>query len=154
MLFVQYRRGTGGKEKGTAPADHTTAPAHSSCLDADTCCKYGPTLTCKTARCEFRKATRVWVSCRCHEWCVNSALPQTRRYKSWSKGDTEGMGTGKRKWRWGKLKGGQPSHQTPRTRTGRVAKEMGEGKAGRNKATTPLEGEEATGDDPGYTPTL
>ena len=40
-----------GKEKGTAPADHTTAPAHSACLAVDACCEYRPTLTCKTARC-------------------------------------------------------------------------------------------------------
>ena len=49
------------------------------------------------------------------------------------------------------MKGGKPSHQTPRTRPGRAAKEMGEGKAGGNTATTPLEGEGAAGDDLGYT---
>ena len=71
-----------------------------------------------------------------------------------SKGDTEGTGTGKRKRRRGIAKGGQPKHQTPRSRPGIVAKEIGEGKADRNTATTPAEGERAVGDDPGYNPIL
>ena len=67
-----------------------------------------------------------------------------------SKEDTKGMG--KRKRRQGKSKGGQPTHQTPRTQPGRAEKERGEGKASRN-TTTPLEGEGTVGDEPGYTPT-
>ena len=93
------------------------------------------------------------MSCHCLERCVNSAPPQTQRDETRSKGDTEGTGTVKRKRRRGGVKGGQPSHQTPRMRPGRAAKEMGEGKAGGNTATTPLEGERTAGDEPGYTPT-
>ena len=50
------------------------------------------------------------------------------------------MGTGKRKWWRGKVKRGQPTHQTPQMRQGRAAKEIGEVKVGGNTATTPLEG--------------
>ena len=92
-----------GKEKETAPATHTTASAHSACLAVDACCKCGPTLTCKTTRCECRKAARVCVSFRCLERCVNSA-PQTRLDETRSKEGTKG--TGKRKRQWGKAKGG------------------------------------------------
>ena len=56
----------GVKNKGTAPAAHTTAPARSDCLAVKTCCKCGPTFTCKTVRCDFRKASRVsGAVCQC-----------------------------------------------------------------------------------------
>ena len=62
------------------------------------------------------------------------------------------MGKGKyKRWR-GKVKGGQPSHHTPRTQSGIAAKEMGERKVDGNTATIPLEGEGMAGDEPGYTP--
>ena len=121
----------GGKEKGTAPADHTTAPAHSACLAVNACCKCGPTLTCKTARCECRKDARVCVSCRCLERCVNPA-PQTRQEETRSKGDMEGKGEEKCKRRQIKEKEGQPAHQTPRARLGKATKANGKGKSDGN----------------------
>ena len=74
--LVKIEGENGGKEMGTAPAEHTTSPEHLACLAIDVCCECGPTLTCKTARCECRKAARVCMSCRCLERCVNRA-PQT-----------------------------------------------------------------------------
>ena len=41
----------------------------------------------------------------------------------------------------------------PQTRPGRAEKETGDGKADRNKATIPVEGEGTARDDPGYNPT-
>ena len=58
---VKLKGGNGGKEKGTALAEHTTAPAHSACLAVDACCECGPTSTYKTAQCECFKATCVCV---------------------------------------------------------------------------------------------
>ena len=74
--LIKIKGENGGKDKETAPADHTTAPAHSACHAVDACCQCRPTSTCKTARCECPKAACACVSCRCLEWCVNSA-PQT-----------------------------------------------------------------------------
>ena len=51
------------------------------------------------------------------------------------------------------MKGGQPTHQTPRAQLGRAAKDIGEGKADGNTAKTPVEGEGTARDEPGYTPT-
>ena len=70
-----------------------------------------------------------------------------------SKGGTEGIGTGKLTWRRGKAKGGQPTHQTVQARPGRASKEIGKDKEDRNMATTPVEGEGAAGNEPGYNPT-
>ena len=44
-------------------------------------------------------------------------------------------------------------HQTPQTRPGRAANEIGKGKADGNTATTPVEGEGMVGEDLGYNPT-
>ena len=71
-------------------------------------------MTCKTARCECRKAARVCVTFRCLEWCVNRA-PQTRREGMLIKGNMEGKrgkGEGKRKKRWGKTKEVAAQHTT------------------------------------------
>ena len=76
FCLVKLEGGNGGKETGTALAEHTTAPAHSACIAVDACCECRPTSTCNTARCECRKVARVCVSCRCLERCVNRA-PQT-----------------------------------------------------------------------------
>ena len=84
---VKIKGENGGKEKGTTPADHTTAPGHLAFLDVDACFECGPTSTCKTARCECRKATFVCMSCRCLERCVDRAH-KTRREEMRSKGDT------------------------------------------------------------------
>ena len=73
---IKIEGGNGGKEKGTAPEANTTATAHSACQSVNACCKYGPTSTCKTARCGSCKDARVCVSCQCLGWCVNS-VPQT-----------------------------------------------------------------------------
>ena len=61
---VKLKGYNGGKKKGAAPApaEHTPAPVHLACLAVNTCCECGPTLTCKTARCECRKAARVCVT--------------------------------------------------------------------------------------------
>ena len=148
---INIERENGGKEKGTAPEAQTTAPEHSNCYAVNACCECGPTSTCKTARCECRKAACVCVSCCCLERCVNSA-PQTQRDEMRRKEDTNRIGTGKRKRRQGKVKGGQPTQQTPRTRPGRAEKERCEGKAS-GHTSTPLEGEGTAGDETGYTPT-
>ena len=66
-----------GKEKGTAPAEHSTVPVYLACLDVNACFECRSTSTCKTARCECRKAARVCVKCRCLGRCSNCA-PQTR----------------------------------------------------------------------------
>ena len=103
---VKIEGENGGKEKGTAPAEHTTAPVHPACLAVNTCCEYGPTSTCKTARCKCRKAARVCVTCRCLGRCSNRD-PQTRRDRMTYKGNAEGetgKGKGKRKRRRGRLK--------------------------------------------------
>ena len=73
FYLVKIKGKNGGKEKGTAPADHTMAPAHSVCLAVDACCKCGPMLRCKTARCKCQKAACVCVSCQCMERCFNRA---------------------------------------------------------------------------------
>ena len=109
--LVKLEGENGGREKGTALAEHTTAPVHSACLAVDACCKCGTTLTCKTARCECRKAAHVCVSCRCLERCVNHTS-QNRQEETRNKGVTEGKGTGKPNRRQGKMKEGQPEHQT------------------------------------------
>ena len=70
---VKLEGENGGKEKWTAPVEHTTAPVHSACLSVDACCECGPTLKCKTARCECCKAARICVTYRCLERCVNRA---------------------------------------------------------------------------------
>ena len=61
---------------------------------------------------------------------------------------------GKHTQRWGKTKGGQPTDQTPRARPRRASKEIGDGKADRKTANTPVEGKGTAGDDLGYNPTL
>ena len=96
---VKIEGGNGGKEKGTAPAEHTTAPVYSACLAVDSCCECGPTLMCKTSQCECRKSAPVCVTCRCLGRCPNRA-PQTRRDGTTYKGNAEGE-TGK----WGKGRG-------------------------------------------------
>ena len=82
--------------------------------------------------------------------CQQRAAPDLTGQDA-EQGGNRGEGDGETKAAGGKVKGGQPSHQTPRTRPGRAANEIGEGKAGGNTATTPLEGEGTAGDDPGYT---
>ena len=91
--MVKIEGGNRGKEKGTAPEEHTTAPAHSACLAVDACCECRPTSTCKTVQCECCKATGVCVTCRCMGRCYNRA-PQTQRDGTTLKGDAEGK-TGK-----------------------------------------------------------
>ena len=110
---VKIEGENGGKEKGTAPAEHTTEPAHLACLAVGACCECGPTLTCKTARCECRKAARVCVTCRCLGQCSNCA-PQTQQGGTTIKGNAEGKtgkGEGKRK-RWRER---HKENATPRT---------------------------------------
>ena len=107
---------------------------------------------CRTAQYECYKAARVCVSCRCLEQYAKRA-PQTRQKETRIKGNTEGAGSGKRKQCLVKAKGGQTTHQTPQTRPRRAAKEIGEGKADGNTATTTMEVKGTAGDEPGYNPT-
>ena len=94
------------KEEGTALADHTTAPVQSACPDVNAFYKCGPTLMCKTAQCECRKAAHVCVFCQCLGQCLNVA-PQTQRDKQRTTqgANTEEMGTGKQKRRCRLAKG-------------------------------------------------
>ena len=47
--LIKLEGENGGKEKGTAPEEHTTSPAHLACLAIDACCECRSTLTFKTA---------------------------------------------------------------------------------------------------------
>ena len=116
--FVKTEGENGGKEKGTAPVEHTTAPAHSACLAVDACCECGPTSTCKTARCEFRKAAHVCVSCRCLERCVNHA-PQTQQKTCGA------MGT-RRERRRGNASGGEENQRRDIRRIKHCERDWGE----------------------------
>ena len=97
------------------PAAHTTAPEQSACPAVNACCKCGPTLTCKTARCECRKAAGACMSWRCLGQCSN-VVPQTQRDEQRAKvGEIKGeMGTGKRKRRRRQVRGEKPQTQTER----------------------------------------
>ena len=136
---VKIKRGNGGKEKGTASAEHTTAPAHSACLAINACCECVPMLTCKNARCECRKAARACVTCRCLGQCSNRA-PQTRWDGKTLKENAEsktGKREGKCKQRRVKLK----ENATPRTTQVRTRTEPGGGgedKLARDRATMTL----------------
>ena len=42
-ISIKIKYGNGGKEKWTAPVDHTMALEQLACPSVNTCCEYGPT---------------------------------------------------------------------------------------------------------------
>ena len=100
---INFEGEKGVKEEGTAPAAHTTAPARSDCPAVNTWCECGPTLACKTARCDFHKAACTCVSFQCLGQCAYIA-PQTRKDKQRK---TQGGHIEEQKRRHGRTKGGK-----------------------------------------------
>ena len=154
------------KKEGTAPEAHTTAPARSACMAIGACCECGSTSTCKTARCECRKADCTGVSCQCLGQCANVA-PQTQQEKQWmTQGtNTEETGTGNRKSQRrrtkgemtrtraeGERKGNGPIQDQP-TPPQRTATRRAERQGWGNQKPEHADRKVERGDAPGYTPT-